>query len=188
MFSPGMVICAGFSGGAVEGLATGDVVVGNRTFAVEGPPDAWTRDGARSIETEQSALDGIRDALADSGAKYAVASCLTAPAFVSDPAVKRRLGGEFGVSAIDMESYWAVEEASRLGVPCVPVRVVLDPVGQRVSRLVGDTLGDAPVAPGVQVGGVSGGASGRGAGAFAAARAGEAGWQVSQRFTDAAST
>ena len=143
-FSPNMIICAGFSGGAADGLETGDVVVGNRALAVEGPPDAWTPDGARAIETEQPALDGIRDALADSGVKYSVASCLTAPTFVSDPAMKRLLGKAFGASAIDMESYWAVAEASLLGVPCVPVRVILDPAEQRVSRLVADTLGDSP--------------------------------------------
>ena len=143
-FSPNMIICAGFSGGAADGLETGDVVVGNRTVAVEGSPDAWTPDGARWIETEQSALDEILNALADSGATYAVAPCLTAPAFVSDPAIKRRLGKTFGISAIDMESYWAMTEAARRGVPCVPVRVILDPVEQRVSRLVADTLWDSP--------------------------------------------
>ena len=144
-FSPDMIICAGFSGGAADGLATGDVVVGNCAVAAEGSPDAWTWGGGRSIETELSALDGIRDALAASDIEYAIASCLTAPAFVFDPAMKRRLGRAFGVSAIDMESYWAMTEATRLGVPCVPVRVILDPAEQRVSRLVADTLGDTPM-------------------------------------------
>ena len=84
----------------------------------------------------------VRNALAGSDATYAVASCLTAPAFVSSPATKRRLGVEYGVSAIDMESYWAVAEASRHGTPCVPIRVILDPVEQSVSRLVENTLED----------------------------------------------
>ena len=67
---------------------------------------------------------------------------MTAPAFVSSPATKRRLGAEYGVSTIDMESYWAVVEASRHGTPCVPIRVILDPVEQSVSRLVENTLED----------------------------------------------
>ena len=143
-FSPDMIICAGFSGGAADGLETGDVVIGNRTLALEGSPHAWTPDGALSIETAQPVLDQIRNALANSGAKYAVAPCLTAPTFISDPAMKQRLGNMFNVSAIDMESHWAVAEASRLRVPCVPVRVILDPAEQRVSPLVSATLGDAP--------------------------------------------
>ena len=138
-----MIICAGFSGGAIDGLETGDVVIGNRAFAVQSPPDARTPDGARSLETEQSALGRIMDANA-ACADYAVAPCLTASAFASDPAMKRLLGSAFGAAAIDMESYWAMEEASKFGVPCVPVRVILDPVGQRVSRLASDTLGDTP--------------------------------------------
>ena len=144
--APDAIICAGFSAGAQSqetgGLATGDVVVGCRTVAVEGPPRAWLEGDALAIETERRALDWVRDALAGSDATYAVASCLTAPAFVSSPATKRRLGAEYGVSAIDMESYWAVVEASRHGTPCVPIRVILDPVEQSVSRLVENTLED----------------------------------------------
>ncbi len=140
--APDAIICAGFSAGAVEGQKTGDVVVGRRTVAVEGSPCAWEKGGAREIETERGALLQVRNALAGSDATYAVASCLTAPAFVSSPATKRRLGAEYGVSAIDMESYWAVVEASRHGTPCVPIRVILDPVEQSVSRLVENTLED----------------------------------------------
>ena len=140
--APDAIICAGFSAGAKEGLTTGDVVVGSRTVAVEGPPRAWMEGGALTIETERRALDWVRNALAGSDVTYAVASCLTAPAFVSSPATKRRLGAEYGVSAIDMESYWAVVEASRHGTPCVPIRVILDPVEQSVSRLVENTLED----------------------------------------------
>ena len=146
-FAPDAIICAGFSAGATKGQETGEVVVGRRTVApltAGGPPCAWLEDDARSIETERRALDWVRNALADSNATCAVASCLTAPTFVSDPAMKRRLGNTFGVSAIDMESYWAIEEATRLGVPCVPIRAILDPVEQSVSPLVGDTLGDTP--------------------------------------------
>ena len=140
--APDAIICAGFSAGAKEGLTPGDVVVGSRTVAVEGPPRAWLESDALAIETERRALDWVRNALAGSDATYAVASCLTAPAFVSSPAMKRRLGTEYGVSAIDMESYWAVVEASRHGTPCVPIRVILDPVEQSVSRLVENTLED----------------------------------------------
>ena len=144
--APDAIICAGFSAGATEGLTTGDVVVGSRTVAPfgdwEGPPRARLEGGALAIETERGALLRVRNALAGSDAGYAVASCLTAPAFVSSPATKRRLGAEYGVSAIDMESYWAVVEASRYGTPCVPIRVILDPVEQSVSRLVENTLED----------------------------------------------
>lgn len=143
--APDAIICAGFSAGATEGLTTGEVVVGRRTvapLAAGGPPCAWLEGDALAIETERRALDWVRNALAGSDATYAVASCLTAPAFVSSPATKRRLGAEYGVSAIDMESYWAVLEASRHGTPCVPIRVILDPVEQRVSRLVENTLED----------------------------------------------
>lgn len=140
--APDAIICAGFSAGATEGQKTGDVVVGRRTVAVEGPPRAWLEGDALAIETERGALLQVRNALAGSDATYTVASCLTAPAFVSSPATKRRLGAEYGVSAIDMESYWAVVEASRHGTPCVPIRVILDPVEQSVSRLVENTLED----------------------------------------------
>lgn len=150
-FAPDAVICAGFSAGATEGQKTGDVVVGRRTvapFGIDGgPPCAWSEGDALlgvpvALETERRALDWVRNALAGSDAPYAVASCLTAPAFVSGPATKLRLGTEYGVSAIDMESYWAVAEASRHGTPCVPIRVILDPVEQSVSRLVENTLED----------------------------------------------
>lgn len=147
--APDAIICAGFSAGAQwsrrGGQKTGDVVVGSRTVApvgAWGPPRAWLEGDALAIETDRRALDWVRNALAGSDATYAVASCLTAPAFVSSPATKRRLGAEYGVSAIDMESYWAVVEASRHGTPCVPIRVILDPVEQSISRLVENTLED----------------------------------------------
>ena len=141
-FAPDAIICAGFSAGATAGQAPGEVVVGSRAIAVEGPPDAWTPNSARVIETGRATLDAVRAALAGSNAKYAVAPCLTAPAFVSDPATKRRLGITFGASAIDMESYWAAKEAARCGTPCLPIRVILDPVDQSVSWLVETTLED----------------------------------------------
>ena len=43
-FGPELVVAVGFAGGVVPGLTTGDLVVCQKVWAVEGPPAEWTPD------------------------------------------------------------------------------------------------------------------------------------------------
>ena len=142
MFKPDMIICAGFAAGAKEGHDPGTVVIGDRIVTVEGPTFTWQKSNMLEVATNRMIMDDVQDAVRTSKLGYSIGSCMTVPVLISNPAMKRWIGATYNVSTIDMESYWVAEEASRHNVPCLPVRVVLDPVEQDVSHLVGASLDD----------------------------------------------
>ncbi len=143
MFSPSLIVCAGFSAGARAGLPTGSIVVCDKLLAVEGPVYSWGNSAHRTIETDSRALESLRVAMRPSGVEYTIGACLTSPTFVSSAAMKSWIGATFDAATIDMESYWVAREAARCGVPCLPARALLDTVEQDVSPFVGETLSDS---------------------------------------------
>ncbi len=144
-FNPHLVVSAGFGAGSRDGQSTGDVVICDRLTAVEGPPYSWSNGDRLEIEANRSIVSDVEDAIKLPSRSVEVGSCLTVPQFVSRSSMKRWIGDTFDVATIDMESYWVASAASEHRVPWLPVRVVLDPVDQNVSNLVGELLNAGPM-------------------------------------------
>ncbi|MCH7800982.1 MAG: hypothetical protein IIC24_05485, partial [Chloroflexi bacterium] len=139
-FKPDMMVSAGFAGGASEGLRSGEVFICDRLVAVDGPPYLW---GKMDEVFESSGVEMVkrfRQAILGDSVGYQVGACLTVPQFVSNRSMKAWLGNAFNVNLIDMESYWVSEVAGSFGIPCLTIRVVLDPVDQSVPRFIGEIV------------------------------------------------
>ena len=119
-YSPDVIISAGFSGGAVPGLATGDVVVCGRVMAAS--------------SSDPTALDRSAEPIEMPGQPDQV--CLTVPRLAHDPESKRMIGQSLPVTVIDMESYWVAETAAQRGAPVRVVRSILDAVDDTLPDFV----------------------------------------------------
>ena len=126
---PSMIFCTGFAGGVQEELEPGDLTVCERVWRPEGPPEAWSADSATSIAVAEGDLtDRLLADLEQEGLRAVKGDCLTVPKVVSGQADKDRIGREFPVATIDMESFWVAATAAEHGVSTTVVRAVLDPL------------------------------------------------------------
>ena len=141
-FQPELIVTAGFAAGAKAGQVPGQIVVGDRLLAVAGTPQSWSVQERGELRTDDTILAALRSQLRGNGTNITTGATLTSPVLVNSSAMKRWIGQTFDVSTIDMESYWIAEESNRQNVNWLPIRVVLDPVEQSVSPLVGKSLED----------------------------------------------
>ena len=128
---PSMVICTGFAGGVQQELESGDLAVCERVWRSDGPPEAWSVDSAMSMGVgvaQGDVTDRLLDDLERDGLRTVKGDCLTVPSPVAEQAGKERIGKDFPVSVIDMESFWVAATAAERGVPTTVVRAVLDPL------------------------------------------------------------
>ena len=135
---PDLAISTGFAGAAQPGLETGELVLCDTVMAVEGPADCW----AGSATPAKPAGDaGLRERVAtdirESGARCFRGGCLSVPEIVLNSSAKRRIGVDYKVSIVDMESYWVSRIAAEHRVPCLVLRSVLDTVEQSLPSFVG---------------------------------------------------
>jgi nucleoside phosphorylase len=146
-YAPDLAISAGFAGAVSPGFSTGDLVVCNRVWSVEGPPEGWSRQSARSR--------GLLDGASDSGLAHVVegmrpqpkkADCLSVPRLVAGSRAKEWIGTHFPVSIIDMESFWVSQTAARYDAPTIVLKSVFDPVEQTLPQFVADAAGSGAVA------------------------------------------
>ncbi len=144
-FGANMIVSAGFAAGALPGQRSGSVVICDRLLALDGPAFTWRGDERMEVEPSRTVVRRIESQTRAREHGYATGSCITVPQLVASSSMKAWIGRTFGVSTMDMESYWVAEAANGASVPWVAVRVVLDPMEQDVSRLVGESLTDAPV-------------------------------------------
>ena len=141
-FKADLVVSAGFAAGSRRGQSTGSIVICDRLVTVDGPPIMWARDNRLEIETDRAMIRNVVTQMQAEEHGYDVGSCITVPQFVPSSAMKSWIGATFHVSTIDMESFWVADAARTLNLPWLPIRAVLDPVEQNVSRLVGASLND----------------------------------------------
>ncbi len=143
-FNPSIIVSAGFASAARPNLPTGEIVVCDRVMAVEGPAYTWRNADRLEIETNPSIIDDIQRQMSVEDVQYQVGACVTLSQSVINSPMKEWLGSSFDVSAIDMESYWVADAVTRMRLPCLPVKVVTDTLGQKGSPLLIETRKYAP--------------------------------------------
>ena len=137
-FRPDLIVSAGFAGAVKPGLRTSDLILCDRVWAAEGPARTWSSEAApsRPMEAGAALADRLDAALQLVAGKTARGACLSVPQVIAGKAEKARIGNDFPVSIVDMESFWVSQTAAGYGVPHVVVRSVLDPVEQSLPPFV----------------------------------------------------
>ena len=136
-FGPELVVATGFAGGVVPGLRTGDLLVCQKVWAVEGQPAEWSPDMAESHALlGQEPFENLVSNAHSASPRYVRGDCLSVPNVVSNSLIKGSIGERFPVSAIDMESFWITRIADQHGIPTMVVKSLLDPVEQSLPAFV----------------------------------------------------
>jgi nucleoside phosphorylase len=121
-YCPKVVLCAGFSGALRPGRRVGDLVLATEVADTDGGVWPATWPGELTGEWRPPLERG---------------RILTAPALVSSPQEKRRLGEQHQAVAVDMESAVVARLCSQQGVPFGCLRAISDEVDTALSpRLV----------------------------------------------------
>ena len=131
---PRVTLSVGFGGALTPGLATGDVVIGKHTAAIERPSDRIAFDEVYS--------EAVFDTLTEAGFRASYGDVLTVPEPLLSAGQKRKHGLRTGSAVVDMESYWIARESRRAGVPIVSVRVILDEMDRDLPELVAAIMAD----------------------------------------------
>ncbi len=108
------IVMAGYSGGLIDGMVTGTVVVASSVVG----------------------SDGVEHRLFVPPELIDVRRCrrlLTWPSMVAKPTEKRTLGVRFGADAVDMETATVTAACAARGVPCAAVRVISDGIDDSLS-------------------------------------------------------
>ena len=116
----GAIVALGFAGGLDPTLKVGDLVTATQIQEEAGPP----------IECDREMLSRVQIIASEVG-------CRPLPAYTSrrpvcTPTEKRDLFDRTGASVVTMEDYYFAKEASRLGVPFINIRAVVDTADQFV--------------------------------------------------------
>ena len=135
-YSPSLVMSVGFAGGVRLGVNTGDLVVCDRVWSVEGPSSSWTREGAESIALDSYTIDKLLPSSSADTPGISRGECLSVPRVASETSAKASIGAMFPVSVVDMESFWVSQIAAQHDVRSAVARVVLDPLGQTLPSFV----------------------------------------------------
>lgn len=118
--SPRTIIAAGLCGGLDPSLARGTLVLADSV-----------RLGAPGPSVETMPFDGPSRSRITT--PTAVGAILTSEKVVTSPEAKRSLYDSTGAVAVDMESWWVVEEGRRAGLPVHVIRAVCDTAGEPVA-------------------------------------------------------
>ena len=135
-YNPSLVINVGFAGGVNHIMKTGDLIVCDRVWAVQGAPSEWTRESAESLSIDHKTIYELLPYSWTSTSGVSRSDCLSVPRVASETSEKARIGSMFPVSIIDMESFWVVRVATQHQVPSAIVKVVLDPLKQTLPSFV----------------------------------------------------
>jgi adenosylhomocysteine nucleosidase len=143
---PDAVIAAGLCGGLSPDLARGMLVVADRVAHVASATRPLTMPpGGSELITAAAGPVGLTlpdpSALERLSCAVARGLVVTADAVAATPDAKRTLADETGAIAVDMESWWIVDEALQAGRPAGVVRAVSDTVDTAIpadiARLAG---------------------------------------------------
>ena len=137
----GMIVSAGFGGGARPGLSPGDIYVCDAVKVVEGPPVFWRNEDAEEIAIDDVTMMVLGQKMVDERTRFNYGKCLSLPQLVSSGTMKQWIGQAFGVHVLDMESYWVCKVAADRGKPYLVIRSVLDPMEQTLPTFISESLG-----------------------------------------------
>ena len=136
--APDLVISTGFAGAVRPGLETGELVLCDTVLSVEGPADSWAGSATPALPAGDAGLrERVSTGIQESGERCSSGGCLSVPEIVLNGPDKRRIGVDYKVSIVDMESYWVSRIAAEHRVPCLVLRSVLDTVEQSLPSFVG---------------------------------------------------
>jgi len=136
-YKPNVLISAGFSGSVKKNVQTGTSFICNKLWGIPGSPAFWTTNIAENtvIMNEHSILS-LNTYLNEAGAPVRIGSCMTVDGFIYNDNLKTWVGENFPVDVIDMESYWVSQEAIKHNIEHIVVRVVLDPMEQKLPPFI----------------------------------------------------
>ncbi len=129
---PQWIISAGLAGGLRPGLQRGDIVMGDRIANTEG----------RQLQIDLSV--DPHELQRHPGVH--VGRLLSTDRTISAPEEKAALGEAHDALAVDMETFAVVETCHRRHVRCLAVRIVYDPVEERLPRDVEKLLAQPTMA------------------------------------------
>jgi adenosylhomocysteine nucleosidase len=115
---PSWIVGVGTAGALVEDLGVGDLVVSESTVWPMGPQGLH----ASCIHRAELFCQAARR----TSTKFRLAKIASMDRAVFDRKEREALHQDTGAVAVDMESYWLSQEAHRLGVPFVALRVISD--------------------------------------------------------------
>ena len=140
------IISAGFCGALVPDLKSGDIVVSTEVMLAEAgfldrlfkgagrpassgeQPTAELLYGSLSDSFQNADVNKISGQFQNADFKIHAGRTVTASRAIRNYKEKVCLGRAAGAVSVDMEDYYRMETAKRIGVPCVSVRAVLDEV------------------------------------------------------------
>ena len=134
------IVSAGFAGGLVEGFARNETVLVERV--IEQLPDTEKTEEVKNKTAAQHSASHLAKVRLDKKMNQYLAesfepplrraSLLTVGRMVHDPEIKSGLHESTGAELVDMESYAVARVCSENGIPLIGVRIIIDPVDERL--------------------------------------------------------
>lgn len=136
-YKPSLLISAGFAGSVKQSIEPGTIYLCNSLWVIEGTPAFWSTELAtQSTSLDQTTALKFQTSINDMSFSCKLGSCMTVDQFVYNRDLKLWIGENFAVDVIDMESFWVSKIATESDIPNIVLRVVLDPVGQKLPPFV----------------------------------------------------
>ncbi|MCZ7647203.1 MAG: hypothetical protein M5U26_18430 [Planctomycetota bacterium] len=137
---PALLASSGFSGGLVEDLPRGAVVLGAEIRACR---DAASASDAAGVACDPAALARAQDALTKAGLSFRAGILVTVAEPVFKAAEKRALGQAAAALAVDMEAAAVARFASEVQLPFLALRAISDTAQEDLPEEVGGFLSES---------------------------------------------
>jgi nucleoside phosphorylase len=128
-----LVVSAGICGGLLPYLGCGDIVIAERVFFLPEEARSIVISGMdipvlqyRDIPESRIAFDILTRELGPLALTVKRGPTVTTEQPLIGAGEKRRVGERTGATSVDMEDYYRLEAAERLGVPLISIRAVYD--------------------------------------------------------------
>ena len=137
LLQPGLIISAGFAGSVKRQVMPGTSYLCDNLWSIQGSPAFWSKEIAeRTNVMDENRAVNFNKFISDSDLKIQLGSCMTVDQFIYNHDLKTWIGNNFSVDVIDMESYWVSQTAIENNVESAVIRVVLDPMEQKLPPFI----------------------------------------------------
>lgn len=140
--SPRAVVALGFAGGAVEGPASGDLVLAESVYLYQAGGDR-----PDPVRSDARLLRLAEDAARGQGLRYRLGDCATVAELLPAAEQKRAVAAACPVTVVEMESYYVGRVAAAMGVPFLCARVISDAVSETLPVIDGMVVPDGRLRP-----------------------------------------
>ena len=124
-FQPKALISTGYAGAVQPELNVGDLMIADSIREANAEED-------RKYFPDPNWLDRARSVVSPDGVKKVVGGLLTVSNVIHDPAIKRELGRNYSVQAVEMETSAIARVAEDKSLPWLSVRVISDSIDQEL--------------------------------------------------------